>query len=85
MKSGAKCRNWGILVQLRVTQGHRQCHHSIVRNRRGQKYLSSKNVQKVFAPSFRANRPVFADRFSDKDFEFAKNAIAALKHFRIIN
>ena len=49
------------------------------------KYLSSKNVQKVFAPSFRANRPVFADRFSDKDFEFAKNAIAALKHFRIIN
>jgi len=42
MKSGAKCRNWGSLGRLakvkavliwlgpiNVTQGHRQCHHSI--------------------------------------------------------
>jgi len=33
MKSGAICRNWGSLGQLGVTQGHRQCHHSIQRIR----------------------------------------------------
>jgi len=31
IKSGIKCRNWGSLGRLEVTQGHRQCHHSIVR------------------------------------------------------
>ena len=29
MRSGAKCTNWGSLGHLGVTQGHRQCHHSI--------------------------------------------------------
>ena len=35
MNSGAKCRptNWGSLGRLRITQGHRQCHHSIERIR----------------------------------------------------
>jgi len=28
VKSGAKCRNWGSLGRLGVTQGHRQYHHS---------------------------------------------------------
>jgi len=27
MKSGAQCTNWGSLGRLRVTQGHRHCHH----------------------------------------------------------
>jgi len=31
MRSGAKCTNWGSLGHLGVTQGHRQCHHSIER------------------------------------------------------
>ena len=30
MNYGAKCRKWGGLGQLGVTQGHRQCHHLIV-------------------------------------------------------
>ena len=35
MNGGAKCTNWGIgdLGHLGVTQGHRQCHHSIERIR----------------------------------------------------
>jgi len=32
-KSGANCTNWGSLGQLGVTQGHRQCQHSIERIR----------------------------------------------------
>jgi len=28
---GAKCRKWSSLRQLAGTQGHRQCHHSILR------------------------------------------------------
>ena len=31
MKSCAKCTYWGSLGRLGVTQGHRQCHHSIER------------------------------------------------------
>jgi len=31
MKGGAKCRKWGGLGRLGVTQGHEQCHHSIKR------------------------------------------------------
>ena len=31
MRSGAKCTNWDSLGRLEVTQGHRQCHHSIER------------------------------------------------------
>ena len=31
MNGGAKCTNWGSLGHLGVTQGHRQCHHSIER------------------------------------------------------
>jgi len=27
---GAKCRKWSSLRQLAGTQGHRQCHHSIL-------------------------------------------------------
>jgi len=36
MRSGAKCTNWGSWGGwgLGVTQGHRQCHHSIERIRR---------------------------------------------------
>jgi len=33
MNGSAKCRKWGSLGQLGGTQGHRQCHHSIERNR----------------------------------------------------
>ena len=33
LNDDAKCRKWGGLGQLRVTQGHRQCHHSIERIR----------------------------------------------------
>jgi len=33
MNGGAKCRKWGGLGRLGVTQGHRQCHHSIERIR----------------------------------------------------
>ena len=33
MNGGAKCKNWGSLGQLGVTQGHPQCHHSIERIR----------------------------------------------------
>jgi len=29
MRSGSKRTNWGSLGRLGVTQGHRQCHHSI--------------------------------------------------------
>jgi len=29
MNGGAKCRKWGGLGQLGVTQGQPQCHHSI--------------------------------------------------------
>ena len=29
MNGGAKCRKWGGLGRLGVTQSHRQCHHSI--------------------------------------------------------
>jgi len=32
-RSGAKCTNLGSLGHLGVTQGHRQCHHSIERIR----------------------------------------------------
>jgi len=31
MRNGAKCTNWGNWGRLVVTQGHRQCHHSIER------------------------------------------------------
>jgi len=31
MKSGAKCRHWGSLGRLGVTQDHWQCHHSTER------------------------------------------------------
>jgi len=31
MNSGAKCRKWGSLGQLRGTQGYWQCHHLIER------------------------------------------------------
>jgi len=33
MNVGAKCRKWGGLGQLEVTQGQPQCHHSIERIR----------------------------------------------------
>jgi len=33
MNGGAKCRKWGGLKHLGVTQCHRQCHHSIDRIR----------------------------------------------------
>jgi len=33
VKSYAKCTYWGSLGRLGVTQGHRQCHHSIERIR----------------------------------------------------
>ena len=33
MNGGAKCRKWGGLGQLGVTQGQPQCHHSIERLR----------------------------------------------------
>jgi len=33
MNGGAKCRKWGGLGQLGVTQGHPQCHRSIERIR----------------------------------------------------
>jgi len=33
MNGGAKCRKWGGLGQLGVTQGQPQCHHSIERIR----------------------------------------------------
>jgi len=33
MNGGAKCRKWGGLGQLGVTQGQPQCHHSIERVR----------------------------------------------------
>jgi len=33
MNGGAKCRKWGGLRHLGVTQGHRQCHRSIERIR----------------------------------------------------
>ena len=33
MNGGAKCRKWGGLGWLEVTQGHGQCHHSIERIR----------------------------------------------------
>ena len=29
MRTGAKCTNWGSSGHLAVTQGHRQCHHSM--------------------------------------------------------
>ena len=29
MNGGAKCTNWGSWGRLWVTEGHRQCHHSI--------------------------------------------------------
>ena len=31
MNGGAKCRKWGGLGHLGVTQGHPQCHHLIER------------------------------------------------------
>jgi len=31
MNGGEKCRKWGGLGRLGVTQGHGQCHHSIER------------------------------------------------------
>ena len=31
MNGGAKCRKWGVLGQLGVTQGQPQCHHLIKR------------------------------------------------------
>jgi len=34
MKSGRKCTNWDSLGRSGVTQGHRQCHHSIERIQR---------------------------------------------------
>ena len=33
MSGGAKCRKWGGLGQLGVTQGQPQCHHAIERIR----------------------------------------------------
>jgi len=30
MKGVAKCRNWGGLGRLGVTQGYRQCHHILI-------------------------------------------------------
>jgi len=33
VNGGAKCRKWGSLGHLWVTQGHRQCHHLIERIR----------------------------------------------------
>jgi len=33
IKSGAKCTNWCSLGRLGITQGNRQCHHSIERIR----------------------------------------------------
>ena len=34
MNGDAKCRKWGGLGWLFVTQGHRQCHHPTERNQR---------------------------------------------------
>jgi len=33
MNGGAKCKKWGGLGRLGVTEGHGQCHHSIERTR----------------------------------------------------